>query len=554
MDNMAFEEGVTHQEEQEDDQEGHNEYTEDLSGIIERDELLSSNHTREEVISRIKTISGRINIAINDYLNEKRSAKQHATIVLVLILAVIEFLSIFNICDIKSLKVLIAGILSIFLSQSHIVLTLIIIFLVAVLLLQRSTALRRIIILFLLFAALAYFFYTINSEYISHSESILQILFNYIYDQPQISSMLLFLLLILPLIAWRSMLQRKAISALAIIFAFIAPIGLGLIMGKFDLQTMDVFLANFSAILFSLFQYFGILLLLSLIWILIAWISEDEGLVVLPFKVANAENAYDGKAISDLLVAELDRIIRIYPRKNIWSARLSRSGPNISILDSTTNSRNAMPQRFESTLDLYEILPSLSTESISSSISSVGSVNVGGTTLSIGLFLVTLKRLCPLGNPGSIITGSLQKYGSKVCLIAHKENLGNKLHAGRSWKICHDVTNDEEIPELIKDIAFMIIFDLSKSIKQERDNTWLGFKHFTEAFDSYNRYILTGNIDDLQMARVNCIHASDVEKGNMNLIQLFRILGNAYSRNGDEGLAENLIQRAIDLARMSEGD
>jgi hypothetical protein len=313
---MAFEEGASSQEDLEDEEDAsgyRDESTGVISGFMEKLRTLRSDQVKKIAIKKIRDVPDRLDRVYNDYLNDRKgSANQQIVIIIILFLAMLELFRTINVQDGNTANLLIAGIKGMLLDQSGLVLILVIILLVIVLLLHRSNILSRSIIFLSLLAALAYLFSAISSEYIIYSEKFLFNLFHHIYSQPQVLSILIFLLLISLLLAWSTIFQRKAISALVIIFAFIAPVCLGLILGKFDLSTLKEFLSSFSAILFFLVQYFGIILILSLIWILVTWISEDEGLVVLPFKVSSANGGYDGKAISDLLVAELDRIIRIY--------------------------------------------------------------------------------------------------------------------------------------------------------------------------------------------------------------------------------------------------
>ena len=502
-----------------------------------------------------------INKAYEDIFNGKVVHFRQQIIVLsILLITIIELIGKIGISDSKSLTDFIMQTRTAISNNFDVVISIFIILLIIILLIRNRTTLRRIIIVAALFTAITYLILAIKNDTGYYIRYLLSETphFNSSYPQILLALIILFMSLLL---AWSKILQRKVLVALAILLIFIAPICTALIFGIYDITTLREILSNLAVIIIYLLQYFAIILLLFLIWILVAWISEDEGLVILPFNNAGTDLKYDGKAISDLLVAELIRIYRIHEptKEKIWSRKINQSGTTILASDPTNYSKGAIPEEmlFVRNQNLAENLAGISTESLANSVANVGTIGVGGTPLSIGLILVTLKRLCPLGNPGSMITGSIQRYGSVICLSAHIEHLGRKPSKGKAWKISREIVDECEIPALIKDLAFLIVHDLSLERNRTRDisaRTWMGFKHFTEAIDSYNQYVMTGDIDNLNIARTNCIYAAKAETNNVALIELFRILGAAYNKRGEYKMAEEMFQKAIVLADQYNGD
>ena len=68
------------------------------------------------------------------------------------------------------------------------------------------------------------------------------------------------------------------------------------------------------------------------------------------------------------------------------------------------------------------------------SISELGTVEAGSISVPLGSLLIALKRFCPGGDPGMVINGSLQKYGSVICLVAYTGH-----RKARSWQVYHEI-------------------------------------------------------------------------------------------------------------------
>ena len=233
-------------------------------------------------------------------------------------------------------------------------------------------------------------------------------------------------------------------------------------------------------------------------------------MLILPFEVVNSESKYNGKAISDLLFAELQRI------KHINSTKYE-------------GIENESLERF----------PEFTGEN--TSIPQLGTVGIGSASVSIGELMVTIKRLFRGNNYQSVISGNLDNYGSKIKLVAcikgnqsctwEVQVQSDKVTQRTSLDDFDRVSQDGEesgfISDLIRDLSFRIAYTLSQESISAK--TLLGFKYYTEALDSYQQYTITKRINYLVSARENCSKAVDIENNYKKMFGLFFNLGMAYS-------------------------
>ncbi|HEX3021581.1 MAG TPA: tetratricopeptide repeat protein, partial [Lachnospiraceae bacterium] len=250
--------------------------------------------------------------------------------------------------------------------------------------------------------------------------------------------------------------------------------------------------------------------------------KKGEEIVVLPFDINTSKKTYTGSIISNSLVVELRNIKEIHNRK------FEEEG--------ITCEKISLPM----------LAPN--TEQLETTVSNLGNINVAGMTLSMGGLLTVLKRLWPLGGQAITIKGSLQESDSEIHLIALMEG-----PSARGWDRVIKIkkwTNEDKIPELIKDLAFMITYDLSK--QDITAKTWTSLRYFTEALDSYSQYIVTKKPDYLENALKNCIKASQEEKDYQILFNLFYNLGLSYYDIKDYHSVEDAFRRCITLMPNNE--
>jgi len=296
-----------------------------------------------------------------------------------------------------------------------------------------------------------------------------------------------------------------------------------LLFGVDSIDTLEEFAKASKEIMISLLIIVGGVFILAFLAMFIDWLCKDEeGIMILPFEVAAGDDKYSGKAISQLVTAELLRISRIH--------------------DPEVKYKGITPIESER-LSLPAIAPS--SENLTYTVTQMGPVGLGMTSIHIGPLMAILKRLWPRGDNGQVISGSLQRYGSVISMIACLEHKNISAWEASCKIKGHGSKGDEKILELAKDLAFRIIHDLKH--KEISAKTWQGFKHFTDALDAYHQYSSTGSKDHLEMARAECLKAADSEKSYEILIKLLLSTGMAYADLREFYKSEELLFKAISI-------
>ena len=99
----------------------------------------------------------------------------------------------------------------------------------------------------------------------------------------------------------------------AALLIFLVIFMMGWIIGIEKMASLEKFMSASSGVMISLLIISGAALALIFLTLFVCWLCKDEeGMVIHPFEVAVGEEKYSGKAISDLLAAELRRIKRIH--------------------------------------------------------------------------------------------------------------------------------------------------------------------------------------------------------------------------------------------------
>ncbi len=129
------------------------------------------------------------------------------------------------------------------------------------------------------------------------------------------------------------------------------------------------------------------------------------------------------------------------------------------------------------------------------SLSQIGTVDVGGASISVGNLLLSMKEF--LGNKANVITCSLQRYNSSMFVVAILEDHHTSKNVIMTYENEANISKDEQIPLLVNDLAFMIALDLGKQMSQKDGDlypqTWQAFKYVTESRDAYNNYVTKKN-------------------------------------------------------------
>ncbi len=265
-------------------------------------------------------------------------------------------------------------------------------------------------------------------------------------------------------------------------------------------------------------------IIILLAGILIVSIFRDESrTVIIPFESQINNENYSGKAISDLLIANLLQISRIQDAEY-----------EEMIIKRSTNLYRKIGKERLSPIPLGP----------ETDISDLGSVVLGSTSFSIGQLLRIFKQICLGNDPGTVISGSLQKHGSVITLVAIMEQKFTK-----AWEVHRNIKSYNEniydISSMITELAFKIHFD--QSVKHISAKSWLGLKYYTEALDSYQQYKLIKDIKILKVSQNKCIKAASVNADYEKPIILLYNIGIEYWKKNEYYEAEKLFRQIVIL-------
>ncbi len=283
---------------------------------------------------------------------------------------------------------------------------------------------------------------------------------------------------------------------------------------------------------------FAILKICLLAFVLISFvlifvnIYTEQGIVILPFEVGNNEN-FSGAAIADQLTCELIRIQKIH--------NINYEEINIIIPSSSISYRQKISSE-DSLVDQGIVVAK--GETLEFSMADIGTVGIGSNSLSLGSIIIAFKNILPASKTVSTIRGSLQRYGSTIVLVAVLE--GDDV---QSWKVRQTINNEEQLLEMVKNLAFNIVYDMPQSNVSAK--TWEGFKYYTESLDAYHQYTLTGNSDYLYLAGNYSFFALNSEKEYENPFNLLSLLETSMLSIGRQNDAIEYCNKTLELDNTS---
>lgn len=281
---------------------------------------------------------------------------------------------------------------------------------------------------------------------------------------------------------------------------------------------------------FSLLKIMIFLIGISFTFIIIFWVFEEEGINVRSFEVIGIGENSDGKAFAFLLSFDLERIKDIYSESDT---------PGISE-SKDENKTIPRPLRELSLLSSCK----LETVPLEYSISQIGTLGIGGASLSIGNIALCIKEF--IGNKANTLTCGLQRYNSTVTAVAILKYRTNANTEIMTFQVTTNISNDEQIPDIINDLAFQIALALGKQgVSPEIDyifpKNWQTYKYMTQGRDAYNRYMMTKDINDLNMGYEMASSAKKFEPEYNRTYELLSGIGFAYLERGKYSEAENIF-------------
>jgi tetratricopeptide (TPR) repeat protein len=268
--------------------------------------------------------------------------------------------------------------------------------------------------------------------------------------------------------------------------------------------------------------YAKLLLALAIIFLTILIVNrlseKTEGVSILPFDNDTGESKYNGDAVAGSLKVELLRIEEI----------LSTSHKDIPSESS---------ERMRST-PITE-----SGEKLNENLKDIGTVGVGEAKLSIGALLLAAKRLWPFGDPGIVISGSIQKFGKQMRLVAFLEH----QHEVQGFEVTDEIQLDDAVPKLIRNMAFKIAKSLGDPAQPISAKTFEAFQNFTEGLNCYDHFVTTNDISQLREAKSFCMTAVKAEQGYDKMVSLLKNLGVYFYQRSEFKESAELFEKATTL-------
>ena len=275
---------------------------------------------------------------------------------------------------------------------------------------------------------------------------------------------------------------------------------------------------------FYIFKIFLILIsLFIIIFLILVVIVPEKEIIIQPFE--SNEKYLSSIFITNHLCFELQDIKEINNKK-IWSPTFQYDyGPRTPSI-------------------------SLGANSIDYRINELGSVGVGGTSLSLGQLVLSIKQF--FHNNAPILTGCIQRSESELRIVAV---LSDPREGFKAWEVCKNLAEkdnnitEENIPIMIEDLSFQIVTSLINEQTPYRKNpqTWEAFKYLTMSRKAYNSYNSTGNINDLNRSRDFALKASEFEPSYSEISILFSIIGSSYLKFHKYKESERLFKNATKL-------
>jgi hypothetical protein len=250
-------------------------------------------------------------------------------------------------------------------------------------------------------------------------------------------------------------------------------------------------LLKIEELFYAVFKIILIVMLMNILISAFYYVStiHNEGIAIEPFvmsgisseQTSSTQNS-QGVSLADLLFFELLNIEKTHKR-----------GENEHYYNSKTSLKDIPPELFTPDTHNNDL-----------AIGQAGSVGAWGVSIPLGGVILVIKDLLNKGK----ITGSLQRYGSTLSLVAIF-NEGRGSSTRMAWEVRRNLSNDsssnEVIPEMMEELAFQIIYDIYdyyQIIPQPTytNLTWKDFRNLTLEGDAYYTHNFTADAIEFHMS------------------------------------------------------
>lgn len=263
-------------------------------------------------------------------------------------------------------------------------------------------------------------------------------------------------------------------------------------------------LESIEKVSYSILKIALALTILYYLTIIVYWTTESDcNLYIEPFKTGGAGQDIDGSSLANILQNQMQNIREIsMPDEREGIKIFTKPLKIISVSGYETNysvMNLAIPIDVSPVEQIY-ITPG-ETDLISS-LNNLGSINIEGTSLSIGQLILSLKEL--RHNRPDPISCTIQKLGPVVSITGTYHNSKNNQQTF-TWNVVaknltQDDSTDEPIALLIEDLAYQITYSLGKSKSIENETyprNWRTYKKLLQSLEAYKSYVETEDIDCL---------------------------------------------------------
>lgn len=307
------------------------------------------------------------------------------------------------------------------------------------------------------------------------------------------------------------------------------------------------------------------LLVIILVMLLFRWLSTDDpDIVVVPFEVTTKDDKLGGRAVSDSLIAELQRIRRIHDQHipgvdHVLPAPYNTSGAGTGGVRMSLARLATVGTAAGGRVDLAP------TGEVSAALDNIGTIALGDTKIAIGPLLAVLRALWPLGVQSPTLRGTAQRYEKVVRLVARLEHphfrseddgpsaavatAGTRRRTADnkvlSWEVSDTLASDDALPALVQTLAYQIAHRLPPA---SQEASWLAFRRYTEAREAYLRYRQTRRTAALEEAAQHCLQAAAEEPHYQNNWLLLALVAQTLANEEQFGSAEQALKDAIRLA------
>lgn len=187
---------------------------------------------------------------------------------------------------------------------------------------------------------------------------------------------------------------------------------------------------------------------------------------------------------------------------------------------------------------------------------SIGNIDVGPASVSLGQVLLIIRSITK--SSAKTITGSLERYGSNISIVALIDD-GNSKNGTLAWEMSLPISVDnpsaeEMIPFLLRDLAYNVVHDIARKDEVEPaglPKTWMAFKYLNEGWAAYRAYNISGDINDLGRATSMIEGAFQIDPDNSELAQLLSRVQAEYQKKDKQDESMRLLDIATQVPDLS---